>query len=349
MEMMKAAAEAHSAMRLPKPADHVSSVVPEAIPGISKQRTTLPMRDNSKAPAPPLTLLKRVNTPQEKSMKADLLLKSAISALEAGNLSTAERLLDKCEQRISKASVTHNHYYGGNDDDDNSTFTDTWSEAADAASPENNADADDDDDDDDDFDKRIRKASYHHRIQGGAEPLPEPSKGTPMRSGDSSDTYNISTTPATRTASAHKFDRLVEHVQERDGCSKNEAMATARREYPDVYTSYQASVADSPTSAQHTRRAGRGVSKRMPDTFEDLVSAEMQKGVSWRIAEQRVINTHGSTALNNRMIKRDGGSVATEFTKRASGIMWDDSVDRCEALRRLRKEQPWLYDALNSS
>jgi hypothetical protein len=29
--------------------------------------------------------------------------------------------------------------------------------------------------------------------------------------------------------------------------------------------------------------------------------------------------------------------------------MWEDNCDRTEALRKLRQEQPWLYDALNNS
>jgi hypothetical protein len=364
LQTMAAAVDLHERHQRIK-ARPAKDAVPDAIP-MGKQRATLPMTNNNEAPAPPLTLMKRVDTEQEDQPmgnKFSTLLKSAVTNLERGNLDVAERALAEAE-RMQKRSVVHNHFYGDNGDDgndigDNGTVEDTWSEAADAKTKYNNASAkkaaaddepDDEDDleDEDEFDKRrIRKASYHHDILGGAETLPEP-RGTPMRSGDRSDSYQLSVTPATRAASPHKFDRLVEHVQERDSCSKNNAMATARREYPDAYESYQEFVAGSPTNEQATRRAGRGVGKRMPNTFEDLVAAEMRKGVSWRTAEQRVINVHGSTALNRRMVKRVH-SVGAEFSKRATAIMWEDGVDRTEALRRLRKEQPWLYDALNSS
>jgi hypothetical protein len=342
MEMMKAAAEAHQSMRPRQPA---AEGPPDAIPSLRKKAATLPMSNNAGGSAPPLVLLKRIGTPKEDQPmgnKFSTLLKSAVGNLERGNLETAERLLAEAE-RMQKVSVVHNHYYG-----DDETVDDTWSEAADGNAEGNNASLNDEpDDDDDEFDKRIRKASYHHPILGGAETLPEP-KGTPVSTGHQADPYQLSVTPATRAASPHKFDRLVEHVQERDSCSKNEAMATARREYPDAYESFQEFVASSPTNEQATRRAGRGIGKSMPDTFEDLVASEMRKGVSWRTAEQRVINTYGSTALNRRMIKSDR-SVAAEFSKRATAIMWEDGVNRTEALRRLRKEQPWLYDPLNAS
>ena len=308
---------------------------PDSIPSLRKT-ATLPMSNNNGAPAPPLVLLKRVTPPKEEPMsKFSTLLKSAVTNLESGRLDQAERALAECEQ-MQKHSF---HFYGDNTvDDDESDFESP-------SDPSN-----DEPDDDDELDKRsIRKASYHHPYLGGAAPLPKQPSGTARGEDQQADTYSLGTTPATRAASPHKFDRLVEHVMERDSCSKNAAMATARREYPDAYESYQSFVAGSPTNEQATRRAGRGVGKRMPDSYEDLVAAEMRKGVPWRIAEQRVINVHGSTALNNRMIKRDGPSVAAEFSKRATAIMWNDGVDRTEALRRLRKEQPWLYDALNAS
>jgi hypothetical protein len=173
-----------------------------------------------------------------------------------------------------------------------------------------------------------------------------------MRGGLKGDTYSLGNSPATRTPNRHKFDGIVERTMERDGCSKNEAMATARRENPTVYEDYQSFVAGSPTSEQHARRAGRGVGKSMPESYETLVSTEMRKGCSWRTAETRVINQFGSDAYNanNRMIKRAGPSVTAEFSKRADQILWDTpNIDRCEALRRTRKSAPWLYSALNAS
>jgi hypothetical protein len=344
---------------------HVSAIdaIPDAVPvrAMAKERATLAMVNNNGGRAPPLTLMKRVTPPKEETMSFTELLKAATSMIERGNYDAAEHLLNKADRLINKAATSVRvHNYGNNNDDDededNGDYEDTWSESADARSKYNNAkkassnnNDDMDDDEDDDDDDEINKASYHHQILGGSKTLPEPRGGLPLSTGHKADTYSLGSSPAVRSATPHKFDRLVDHVMERDSCSKNEAMATARREYPDVYTSYQGFVASSPTNEQHTRRAGRGVAKRMPDTFEDLVSAEMAKGVSWRTAEQRVINTYGSTALNHRMMKSSTASVAAEFTKRADQILWDTpNIDRCEALRRLRKANPYLYDALNS-
>ena len=271
------------------------------------------------------------------------LIKSADAAIRSGDLDTAEQVLDRVNRALAKTN--HFHFYGSNNtvDDDEEDFESP-------SDPSNDDPDDDSDDDDDDFDKRmIRKASDLHPVMGGAKPLPEP-QAFGSSGGHRADPYKLGSEPATRPARAHKFDRLVEQVQDRDQCSKNEAMATARREYPDVYTSYQGFVASSPTSEQHTRRAGRGVGKSMPDSYEDLVSAEMRKGVPWRIAEQRVINTHGSTAFNNRnrIIKSAVPSIDEEFTRHANEIMDATGCERTEALRALRLEKRYLYDALNS-
>jgi hypothetical protein len=328
--------------------------IPDAVPRhlLSKQRPAacLPMRNNSGAPAPPLVLLKRVTTPDHKEgrMKLDDLLKSAVYNLDQGNMNAAERLLDQCEQRLQKASVVHNHYYRGDDDE---AVDDTWSQAADSNAEGNNASLDDDDDDDDDDDfNKIRKASDLHPVMGGSKPLPEP-QAFATSGGHKADPYSLGSTPAVRAARPHKFDSLVQTIMERDSCSKNAAMSTARQEHPDAYQSYQSFVAGSPTNEQATRRAGRGVGKRMPMDYESLVSNEMlTKGVSWRTAETRIINQYGSTAFNdtNRMIKRAGSSIEAEFTHRANEIMDATGCERTEALRALRLQKRYLYDALNS-
>jgi hypothetical protein len=346
---------------------HRLTAVPDAVP------SAVPVTKAARDWPNEITIMKRVpSTPAKEDppmSSFETLLKSACRAIENDDLDGAERLLSKADRMVD-VSTHHHHYYGsaknGNnnndDDEEDDDFEDTWSEGADAKSKYNNAtkaasnnnsdddgDMEDDDDEDEDDVGKIRKASEHYDVLGGSAKLPPP-KPTPESAGGRGDTYALGApSPANQTAKTHKFDRLVENIQERDNCSKNEAMSRARREFPDVYTAFQDFVASSPTSEQATRRAGRGVGKRMSDTFEDLVATEMKKGCSWRTAEQRVINVHGSAALNHRMIKRAGPSVATEFTKRANAILEADGVDRCEALRRLRKEKPYLYDALNNS
>jgi hypothetical protein len=328
----------HQSLGTRPPAD----AIPDAI---SKERSA-PTHVNKTAPSgsvPPLVIQKRISPQEQLPMSSfSNMLKAAVTALDRNDLDRAEAYLDM----LAKQDIDDDE--DDDDDEDNTNFRSPSDPSKKTMKANSWGDDEDDDDDDDGFDK-IRKASDLHSVMGGAKPLPAAPKDTPVSTGHKADPYSLGTTPAVRSSTPHKFDRLVEHVQERDSCSKNTAMATARQEYPDVYDAYQSFVAGSPTNEQATRRAGRGIGKSMPDTFEDLVATEMRKGVPWRIAEQRVINTHGSTALRNRMIKRDGGSVASDFSKRATAIMWQDGTDRTEAMRRLRKEQPWLYDALNAS
>jgi hypothetical protein len=368
LQTMAAAVELHKQHRR---LTAVPDAIPDAVPRstMTKERVTLPMRNNVGGRAPELVIMKRISTSEqeEQAMPSNFstLLRSAISNLEAGRLDEAEHLLTKAERMVD-VSTHHHYHYPNNDDDeeddgaDNGDFEDTWSKPANAkakynnaskrASNNNNNGDDDEPDDDEDDNNHVAKSDYAYHILGGSKTLPEP-KDTPMRGGLKSDTYQLSVTPATRAPREHKFDRLIEHVQQRDNCSKATAMSTARQEYPDVFEDYQSFLSDSPTNEQHARRAGRGVAKAMPESYETLVSAEMRKGCSWRTAEQRVVNVHGSDAFNanNRMIKRNGPSVTAEFSKRADQVWWDNDIDRCEALRRTRKSAPWLYRALNST
>jgi hypothetical protein len=369
LQSMAAAIDLH---RQYQRVNKTTDAIPDAIPRstMTKERRVLSMVNNNRARAPELVLLKRYTPPKEAPMPSNFstLLRSAISNLEAGRLDDAERLLTKAEKLVDQSTTVHHHHYGNSldddepdDDEENGNYKDTWSEPANGRAKYNNASKaasnnrngnsldDEDDDEDDNNNNHVAKSDYHYHVLGGSKTLPEP-KDTPMTGGGKGDTYSLGTEPATRAPREHKFDRLVEHVQERDGCSKAQAMSRARQEYPDTFESYQSFLSDSPTSEQHARRAGRGVGKSMPEDYESLVAAEIRKGNPWRVAEQKVVNLHGSSALSNRMIKRNGPSVTAEFAKRADQILWDTpNIDRCEALRRLRKAQPWLYSALNSS
>jgi hypothetical protein len=155
----------------------------------------------------------------------------------------------------------------------------------------------------------------------------------------------VTLTPATRAASPHKFDALVDHVQNRDSCTRSEAMSRARQEYPDTYASYQDFQAASPTTEQESRRLiGKSSG---PQTFEGLVSEQMRKGVTEEIARVRVINQYGSTALRDRdFAKRVGDDVADQFHKRAEDLWLDSECSRTDALRAARLAHPNLYNAL---
>jgi hypothetical protein len=363
MEMMKAAAEAHQSMRSTKP----DTAVPDAVP-MTKQRPALPMTNNNRAPAPPLVLLKRVNAPpQEAPMsKFETMLKGALANLESGNLDTAERLMGEAE-RMSKHSF---HFYGnGNSDDDeddtdNGTVVeDTWSEPADSASPENNADLDDSDGEDDDNGNRRKVAKWAHdqtirkwsddfslpHMGGTASPLQPSSLGAEGPS-QRADTYQLSVTPTVGTPARTSFDDHVDRIAERDKCSRLIAQQKARVEQPASYQAFQQFTSEEPTSTQAMRRDRGMTTKAAPTTWEDRIAHEMaSKGVTEEIAKVRVLQAGGGAVLRHTMIQKRGPSITRTFAKAAAEIMEMDGVDRCESLRRLRKERPDWYRALNAS
>jgi hypothetical protein len=133
---------------------------------------------------------------------------------------------------------------------------------------------------------------------------------------------------------------------ERDSCSKNEAMSRARQEHPREFQTWQAALSSSPTNEQATRRAGRGVGKAMPMDYESLVSAEMRKGASWRCAENRVINAHGSGALRNRMMKSE--DLSHRFAAIVKRLSFEHQISMEEATRMARHRNPALVKAMNS-
>jgi hypothetical protein len=141
---------------------------------------------------------------------------------------------------------------------------------------------------------------------------------------------------STHGPNRHKFEALVSHIRNDRGVPASEAMAIARREFPDTYRSFQ----------QHTNNSG-STAKRAPSTFEDLVNAEMAKGCNREIAGQRVAQLHGFRAFDNgsRITKRRG-DLLWEFQKRVDEIMYKDQVDATEATRRARQEDPRLFAAM---
>jgi hypothetical protein len=163
------------------------------------------------------------------------------------------------------------------------------------------------------------------------------------------DTYQTSVTPTISQPARTSFDEHVDQIMERDKVARPVAMSRARVEQPAAYQSFQEFSSDEPTSAQQMRRDRGMTTKAAPTTYEDLVSAQMAKGVTEEVAAQRVMQQHGSFALRNRMIAKRGPSITRTFAKAAGEIMAEDNVDRCEALRRLRKERPDWYRALNGS
>jgi hypothetical protein len=139
------------------------------------------------------------------------------------------------------------------------------------------------------------------------------------------------------------------------------ALQRARVEAPAEFTAFQGYASSEPTSAQRMRRAPTyksaavGIAKSAPSpspTWEDLVSQEIAKSagrLTEEIASVRTLQKWGGAALTNRMIQKCGPTVARQFAKAASEIMYQDGTDRCESLRRLRLENPAFYKALQRS
>jgi hypothetical protein len=359
LELMKTAVEVHQSLGA-RPPDAAAPV----------RKATLPMSNNNGAPAPELVLLKRATPdPQEgSSMTFSQMLKAAVTSLEAGDLDTAERYLNRCT--IMQKGDVHIHNYGnGIDDDDDedadngTTVEDTWSEAADAKAKgknaslkraKNNSDGEDDGDDDEDdpsYTRKIAKWSHDYNLPhyGGTPSPTQPSSLGAEGPSQRADTYQLSVTPTVGQPARTSFDSYVDQIAERDKVTRPVAMSRARIEQPKAYEDFQQFASEEPTSAQHMRRDRGMTTKAAPTTYEDLVSAQMAKGVTEEVAAQRVMQQHGSFALRNRMIAKRGPSITRTFAKGAAQIMQADGVDRCEALRRLRKERPDWYDALNAS
>jgi hypothetical protein len=135
----------------------------------------------------------------------------------------------------------------------------------------------------------------------------------------------------------HKFEALTDKIKNEEGVPKSQALSLARVRYPEIYNHYVGSG------------AGKYF-KRGPTTFEDLVNVEMAKGCNYEIAAQRVMQLHGANALHYRTINKRAARAEDaegELIKRADDIWCDDpGMDRCEALRKARQENPRLFKAL---
>jgi hypothetical protein len=236
-------------------------------------------------------------------------------------------LIAKIDQEVTKGhritieTDTHN---GDDDDgygdgDSNTSLASSESDDDDNGNGNDNGNDVDDEEDDDDVSKALDGTdsnTYYENVHSAAN-----------RPG--------ALKTSTHSQPRHKFEALVSHIANDQGCPKSEAMAIARQHYPDVYRSYQRHTSNSDTS------------KRAPSSFEDLVNAEMAKGCNREIAGQRVAQLHGFRAFDNgsRITKRRG-DLLYEFQKRVDEIMYKDGVDATEATRRARMEDPALFRAM---
>jgi hypothetical protein len=338
----------------------------EAVPDPPISKTVAQVNNPQGGPKPPLTLLKRISTPepQEANMDFSQMLKAAVSSLEAGDLDTAERYLDRCTT-MQKADIHIHNYGNGNNgvDDDDEEVEDDWSENATkpnakgytkpASNNNNDDEPDDDEDGDPSYARKIYKAAADYNLPHmGNTSLPkQPSSLGAEGPSQRGDTYQLSVTPTVSAPARTSFDEHVDRIAQRDKCSRLIAQQKARVEEPASYAAFQQFSAEEPTSAQQMRRDRGMTTKAAPSvtTFEDHIAAEMSRGCSEEVAAVRTIQKHGAAALQHRMIQKRGPSITRTFAKAAGQIMEMDGISRCESLRKLRQERPDLYHALNES
>jgi hypothetical protein len=124
----------------------------------------------------------------------------------------------------------------------------------------------------------------------------------------------------------YHVQRAVDNVSRTEGCDRQEAMRRLRARYPAV--------------ADH---GNVPVAKRAPGLVNDLVAAEMAKGLNYECAAQRVAQLHGFPGFQQDADIINKRAWDAEFTKRAEDIYGNSTLDRCEALRATRLANPNLY------
>jgi hypothetical protein len=173
---------------------------------------------------------------------------------------------------------------------------------------------DEEDDDDDEVDKRLSKDSVNAFLRthdDANRPGQRPSSKHPSSSN-----------------SRHKFLGLVQDIKNSHGVPKTEAMAIARQYHPGTFADYQ--------------KVDATINKSAPATFEDHVAAEVRKGCSELVAQQRVVNAYGNTLPRTSIAKAEvAGAALEEIADQA----WqsDAGLSRTEALRKARLENPTLF------
>jgi hypothetical protein len=211
--------------------------------------------------------------------------------------------------------------------DDNGNNYDDVSNPSASAADESDGDGGDDGYDESDYDDEDIALGKYQREEAGGHQQSNDSTHRPGSLDTSSHTSSSN--------QRHTFESLVSAIVNDKGLPRSQAMALARMQDPAAYLRYQ---------GHHTAKAA-------PTSFEGLVEQEMlRKGVTWEVGAQRVMQAHGSAALQNRsMSKREAVAVvAKNQLVKAAADIWEDNagLDRCEALREARKAHPRLFKAM---
>lgn len=138
------------------------------------------------------------------------------------------------------------------------------------------------------------------------------------------------------------FDHLIEKLGKTSGQLHKLGPKPASAIYRD--SEDKAQLASRARVKEEVRRHAQQVGK----TWQEAVSDEIRKfGVTPEIAAVRVINAYGSNLPHQDFAK--SADIDARWEDAVTEIAKRDGVDRCEALRRLRHEQPKLYRTLQAS
>jgi hypothetical protein len=265
-------------------------------------------------------------------------------------------LVEAIDREIAKAKHTYTARFSHDDGvedgvDDEVDASDPSLDATDDAengddgNPQNNDLEDEEDDDNTNVNKLGGPVHYQQERTASFQQGNSRSDRPGPRSSSLHPSAGLATTAAVRHSRPHIFDSRVAFIKDRDGVTKPVAMQRARLEYPDDYEDYQKFHAGTSTQEQYARRQGYGnnVAKREPS----LVEVEMRKGVNKEVAMQRLAQRFGFRLFDqpSHLQKRREDLLYT-FQKRVDAVMDADGVDATEATRRVRKEDPRLFYAL---
>jgi hypothetical protein len=220
--------------------------------------------------------------------------------------------------------------------------------------PQDDEDGDDDEDDNSEVDKSLR-ALRKLGVQGlnfgqqNTDEVTDRGRGHQNMSAEVETVhddypYKLSDTPAVGgQKTKHKFEQKIDSIQQNEKCGRQEATTRARIRHPTLYSSYQGYAAMQSTKDQATRGFDRGVGKRGPNSYEDLVATEIRKGCSHELAQQRVAQAHGFRAFDQQMFK--GESAVAKFESKVNALI-DQGLSGEEACRLVRKTEPNLFKAM---
>jgi hypothetical protein len=256
-------------------------------------------------------------------------LDSAEAALAKGDISTAEDIVASVLRKASKAKAADDDYedvsnpsLDSDDDDDGDSDEDS--------------DGDDQDEDDDDVSKAWHEHSTSHspaRMRTSHVRVHQP------------ETYRVSATPQPEgPGKRHRFMSRVDHIRDRDGVSRTEAMSRARQEFPETYTDYQDHLSRRSTGRQHMVRGHNLIGKSASTSYEALVAEQIAKGCNAEIAAQRVCQMYGFRALDSQIYK--GQNIMDRWQAKVEKLADDYGLSLDDACRELRRADPLLFKAL---